>query len=100
MTPLALIGLGAAIFADLGSDLTDLLLVDPGNHDFRRLRNGDSDALRRLIHNVVAKTERQLQVLALQRCAVTNAVDFELALVAVLDTLQDVFDHRAGHAPL
>ncbi len=48
----------------------------------------------------MAEAEGQLQVLALQRRAVTNAVDFELALVTVLNTLQDVLDHRAGHAPL
>ncbi len=48
----------------------------------------------------MAETKRQLQVLALQGGTVTNAVDFELALEAVLNALEDVFDHRAGHAPL
>ena len=84
----------------LASDLADLLLVDAGHDDFGRLRNSDGDANRRLIDDVVAEAECQLQVLALKRRAVTNAVDFELALVTVLNTLQDVFDHRAGHAPL
>ena len=53
-----------------------------------------------LVDHVVAETERQLQVLALHGRAVTDAVDLELALEAVLHALEDVLDHRAGHAPL
>src|SRR5690606_17478179 len=51
---LALVRLGAAIFADLSRDLTDLLLVDTGDDDFRRLRNGNSDASRHVIDHFVA----------------------------------------------
>src|SRR5689334_21684483 len=51
---LALVGLGAAIFADLSGDLANLLLIDARDGDFGRLRHRNGDALRRLIDHVVA----------------------------------------------
>src|SRR5690606_27314174 len=72
---LALVRLGAAVPADLGRHLPDLLLIDAGHDDFGRLRHRDRDALRRLIDDVVAETESKLQVLALHGRAVADAVD-------------------------
>src|SRR5690606_33164629 len=96
----ALVGFRSAVFADFRGNLTDLLLVDAGHDDLRRLRNGDRNALRGLVNHIMAETERKLQVLALQGRAISNAVDLELALVTDVDALQDVFDHRPGHTPL
>src|SRR5688572_13520145 len=84
---LALVRLGTAIFADLGSNLADLLLVDAGHGDFRRLRHGDRDVLRRFVDDVMAEAERQLQVLALHGGAIADAGDLKLLFETVLDAL-------------
>src|SRR5690349_15329416 len=96
---LALVGLGTAILADFRGHLADLLLVDARHGDFRRLRHGDRDARRGLIDDVVAEAQRELQVLALQRCTIADAADLELLLEAFLHAVQDVDDLGAGHAP-
>src|SRR5690606_15971208 len=96
---LALVGLGTAILADLGGDLADLLLVDARNGDLGRLRHSDGDAGRGLVHHVVAEAESQLQVLALERGAIADAVDLKLLLEAFLHAVQYVDDLGAGHAP-
>src|SRR3954466_13573597 len=74
---LALVGLRLAESADFGGDLANLLLVDAGHHHFGRFRRRDRDAGRDRIDHVVAVAERQLQVLALQRRAIADAVDLE-----------------------
>src|SRR5690606_17899136 len=43
--------------------------------------------------------QRQLQVLPLHGGAITDAIDEQLALIAVLDALDNVGDRSAGHAP-
>src|SRR4051812_45571861 len=67
---LALVGLGRPVVADLGRDLTDFLLVDPGDHDLDGPRRRDRDAFRDRVVDLVAVTERELQVLALHRGAI------------------------------
>src|SRR5690606_21741246 len=42
---------------------------------------------------------RQLQVTALHRRTISDAVDHQLFLEAVLDARKNVLDLRAGHAP-
>src|SRR5690606_30957743 len=81
---LALVGFRAAILADLGGDLANDLLVDAGHDDFGRLRHSDRDAFGRLIDDIMAEAKRELQVLALHRRTVADAVDLELPLEAVL----------------
>src|SRR5690606_19898951 len=100
LVALALVGLGAAIFAEVSRDLTALLLVETRRDDFRRLRNSNSDASRHVVDHFVAEAERKLQVLALHGSAVTDAADFELLFKAVLHANKNVGDHSAGHAPL
>src|SRR5579883_1792224 len=96
---LALVWLGLAETADLGGDLADLLPVDAGDHHLGRLRRRDRDAGRDRVDHVVAVAERDLQVLALHRGAVADAVDLELALEALGDAGDEVRHQRARGAP-
>src|SRR5690606_22739434 len=84
---------------DLSRNLADLLLVDTGNDDFRRSRNGERDALGGFIDHFVAETERQLDILALHRGAITNALDGKLLFEAVAHPGDQVLDQRAGGTP-
>src|SRR6516162_3447677 len=77
---LALVGFRRPEAADFRRDLTDLLLVDTRHYDFGRLRRCDRDAVRDRKDNIVAVAERDLQVLALDRGAIADAGNFELAL--------------------
>jgi hypothetical protein len=56
----------------------------------------DRDPLRDLVDHVVAVTERELQVLALHRGAVTDAGDFELLLEALGDAFDQIRDLGAS----
>src|SRR5690606_32295922 len=62
---LALIGLRRTDAADAGGDLTDRLLVDPGDLDLGLLRRGEGDAGRRSDVHVVAEAELHGERLAL-----------------------------------
>src|SRR5215207_4321491 len=97
---LALVGLRAAEVADLGGGLADLLLVDAGDDDLRRLRGRDRDAGRDRIIDVVAVAERQLQGLAGDLGAVADAIDLELLLETLGDAVDEALHLGAGHAPL
>src|SRR4051794_19603290 len=96
---LALVGLGAAILADLGGDLPDLLLVDASHDDLRRPRRGHRDAGRDRIIDIVAVAERQLQRLAREGSAIADAIDLEPLLETFRDALDDVGDLRPRHTP-
>src|SRR5215213_8111730 len=72
---LALVGLRRTERADFGGNLADLLLVDARDHDLGRLRRRDRDAFRNRIEHLMTVTERDLQVLALQRRAIADAGD-------------------------
>src|SRR5689334_24424773 len=89
---LALVGLRRTIGANLGGDLADALNVAARHRDLGRLRHGDRDPFRDRVDHIVAVAERELQVLALQRGAVTDAGDFELLLETVGDTLDQIRD--------
>src|SRR5690606_24989263 len=97
---LALVGFRTAVSSDLGRNLADDLLVDTGDDDFRRLRAGNRDALRRHVGDIVAEAQRQREIAALHGGAVTDAVDLKAALETGLHALHDVVDLRTGHAPL
>src|SRR5258705_7486920 len=72
---LALVRLRLAEGTDYRGDVSDLLAIDAGNDNLGGLAHGDRDALRNRIHDVVAIAELDLQVLALQRGAITDAVN-------------------------
>src|SRR5215475_6272049 len=88
---LALIGLGLAEGSDLGGDMPDLLVVDAADNDLGRLRDHNRDPLRNRIRDVVCVAELQLQIAALQRRAVADAIDLELALESLGHA-----DHQLG----
>jgi len=79
--------------------LTNLLLVNAGDDDFRRCRHGKGDALGCGIDHFVAETERELDVLALQCSAITNALNGQLLFETSAHPGDHVLDQRAGGAP-
>src|SRR5215207_6134286 len=80
---LALVGLGRAVRADLGRDLTDPLAVGAGDRDRGRPLAGDLDVGRNRVVDVVAVAELQVEAAARNRGAVADAVDLEVAGEAV-----------------
>src|SRR5262245_5293431 len=99
---LALVGLRRAGRAQLGRELPDLLLVDTRNRDQLLLGAAHLhvDAGRHLVHHVVAEADLQLDgVLALHGRAKADAVDLQRLRVSLGDTLDQVGDLRARHAP-
>src|SRR5690348_13287594 len=74
---LALVGFGLAKGADLGRHLSDLLAVDPGDHNLGGLRRRGRDAGRDRVDHVVAVAGRDLQVLALHGRGIADAGDLE-----------------------
>src|SRR3569623_562722 len=97
---LALVRFRTAEAADLGRDLADLLLVDAGDDDLGRLRRRDRDALRDRIVDVVRIAELQVELLALNRRAITDTVDLEPLFEALGHAVDQVADERARGAPL
>src|SRR5262249_36031051 len=96
---LAFVGLGRPEGADLRRDLTDLLLIDTAHHDFGRPRRRDRNTVRDRIDHIVAVAERNLQVLALHRGAITNTGDFELALEPLGTAGTEIGDQGARSSP-
>ncbi len=92
---LALVGLRWTVAADLGGDLADALDIVAGDDDLGRLRHRDRDAFRDRIDDIVAVAERELQVLALQCSAITDAGDLEFLLETLGDTGEQVRHLRA-----
>src|SRR3954447_8885348 len=74
---LALVGLRGPLLADVGGELADLLLGVALDDHARGLGHLELDALRRLDRDRVRVAELQLEVLALQRGAVADALDLE-----------------------
>src|SRR3974377_1736953 len=97
---LALIGLGRAETADLGGDLTHLLLIDTGHDDFGRLRRRDGDALWDRVIDVVREAELQVERLALHGRSETDAVDLQLLLEALGHAGDQIVHQGARGAPL
>src|ERR1700722_2928565 len=96
---LALIGLGRAIAANFGGDLTHQLLVDPRHRNHGGLFRGDRDAGRDGIGHVMAEPELQIEVLALHRGAIADALNLQLLGEAGGDAGDQIVDQAAREAP-
>src|SRR5690606_11416725 len=92
---LALVRLRRTEAADLGRNLAHALLVGTGDHDLGLGRGADRDPFRGLEQHRVRKAQRQVQVLALHRGAITDADQLELALEAFRHAVHHVGDDRA-----
>src|SRR5690554_1858258 len=76
----ALVRLGRTECTDVGSDLANLLLVDPANNNFRVGRSFCGDPLGQLVFNRMGETQCQVDFLALCLRTVTNTDQVEPAL--------------------
>src|SRR5215831_7158172 len=95
---LALVRLGWTHLADLRSRLTDHLLVGSLDEDLRRRRDLERDAGARLDGDGMRIADVELEVGALERCAIADALDLELLLEALRDALHHVRDQGPGEA--
>src|SRR5262245_52269760 len=98
---LALVGLRRTRGAQFRRELAYLLLVDARDGDDLLLGAADLHvhAGRHLVDDVVAEANLQLDVLALHRRAEADAVNLERLRVSFGDTLDQVHDLGARHAP-
>src|SRR5947207_14586939 len=99
LDPLALVRLGLAECADFRGHVADLLPVDAGDDDLGRFRHRDRDAFRDRVNDIVAITELDLQVLALQGGAIPDAGDLEPALEALGDAGHRIGEQRTIRSP-
>src|SRR5215212_3193312 len=86
---LALVGLRRPLLADDRGDLSDLLLGVALDDHARRLRHFELDALRRLDRHGVRVPERELEIAALERGAVADALDLQ----GLREAAGDAFHH-------
>src|SRR5690348_17717491 len=93
---LALVRLGRAHLADLGGRLADHLLVGSLDEHLRRRRHLEGDAGAGLDRDRVRVADAELEVGALERGAVADALDLELLLEALGDPLDHVRHERPG----
>src|SRR3954469_15618181 len=89
---LALVGLRRALLADDRGDLADDLLGVALDDDARRDRHLELDALRRLDRHRMRVAQGQLEVAALERRAVADALDLQRLGEASGDALDHVRD--------
>ena len=83
---LALVRLGLLERTNIGGHLANHLLVDPDHRNLRLLRYIELHAIGRFELDRMAKAKLKLQlVLALGLSTLTNANDFELLAVALVD---------------
>src|SRR5579864_2339134 len=92
---LALVRLGGADLANLCSRLADLLLVGALDDDLRRHGDLERDAGARLDRDRVRVPHLELEVGALERGAVADALDLQALLEALRHALDHVGDERA-----
>ena len=76
----ALVGFGGTNFANIGSELTNLLLVGARNDDFVGRGNFDCDSFGRSHCYIVRIADFEVEILALKLCTVTDTVDPKLFL--------------------
>src|SRR5438132_428562 len=93
---LALVRVGLAELADVGGNLANLLLVDALDDEARGRLDPEGDALRSRDEHWVRVAERELEVAALGRHAVTGANDLKRLGVALGHAGDHVRDQRAG----
>src|SRR5579883_414412 len=96
---LALIGLRRPEVADFRGHLADLPLIDAAHHDFGGFRRRDRNAVRDRIDHIVAVAEGKLEVPSLDRGAITDAIDFELALEPLGNAGDEISNQGARSAP-
>src|SRR5690349_11546024 len=96
---LALVGLRLAPTADLGGELAHGLLVDARHLDRGLVGGLHLEAFRHVEIDIVAVAELQLELLALRRGAVANALDVERLGEAARHALDQIRHQRALHAP-
>src|SRR5690348_14391315 len=89
---LSLVGLRRANLANLCGGLADGLLVGSLDDDLRRQRHLERDARARLDRDRVRVPDLELEVRALERRAVADALDLEPFLEALRDALDHVRD--------
>ena len=97
---LALVRLGRTLGADLGRDLTDLLLGDALDGDVRIVGHLEADVLRGLVDHGVGVAQGEIEVLALERGTVADARELELLLKTGGHADDHVVEQRAGEALL
>src|SRR5207237_5801185 len=95
----AFVRLGLAEGADYGGHMANLLLINAGDHDLGRPGYRNRNAFRDRIDDVVAITELNLQVLALQGGAITDATDLEATLEAFGHARHRVGEQRTIRSP-
>src|SRR3954467_12990392 len=95
---LALVGLRRPLLADDGGDLADLLLGVALDDHARRLGHLELDPLRSRDLDGVRVAERELEVGALERGAVADALDLQRLGEAGGDALDHVRDQRSRQA--
>src|SRR5947208_12798964 len=86
---LALVRLRRANLANLGGRLADLLFVGALDDDLGRRRDLEADARPGLDRDGVGVSDLQLEIGALERRAVADALDLQ----ALLEALRHAFDH-------
>src|SRR5438105_13343235 len=84
--------------ADLRRDLTDDFLVGARDADLLRRLEREADAGRRVDLDRMRVAERELQLLAGERRAITGAADLEIADVSGGHALDHVREQRAAQA--
>src|SRR5579864_3679183 len=92
---LALVGLRRADLANLCGRLADLLLVGALDDDLRRHGNLEGDAGARLDRDRMGVPHLQLEIVALERGTVADALDLQALLEALRHALDHVGDERA-----
>src|SRR5439155_23566338 len=92
---LALVRLGRPVGAHLGGDLSDLLLVQPLDHDFGLRWGLDLHAFRHGVHDGMRKAQRKVQLVALRLSAIADADQRQ----PLLETLCDTEHHVGGERP-
>src|SRR5882672_3334277 len=95
---LALVGFRRTKTTNLGGNLADLLAVDALDQDFGLAGRLDRDAFRNRKCDRVREAQGQIQHAALDRGAITDADQLELAVVAPAHADDHVREMRAGGA--
>ena len=82
----------------MGRELSHRLLVATGHVDVCLVRTGDRQPFRNRNLQFIGEANPQIQNLAFDRNDITDADDFELLLIAILDAENHVVDQGPGQA--
>jgi hypothetical protein len=95
---LALVGFGRIEAADFGSELTDELLVDSFHLDLGVFNDCDAETRGDGVKEWMGAAEREVEVRAFDRCAETDAEDFEVLHEAGRHAENHILDEATGSA--